>query len=111
LRIAWSVSHNGNGHELRFRWEEHGGPPVVVPTREGFGSTLLKTAFAKTGLDYAPDGFCCEIEANVRLSTFGGKADVGIALRNVRFHPNRTFTRLPIWRRIDNGSQPPTAEI
>src|SRR5262249_9509557 len=65
VRIAWSVSNDGHGHELRFRWEEHGGPPVVVPTREGFGSTLLKAAFAKSHMDYAPDGFSCEIEANV----------------------------------------------
>jgi two-component sensor histidine kinase len=68
VRIAWSVSNNGNGAELKFRWEEHGGPPVVVPTREGFGSTLLKAAFAKTRMDYAPDGFSCEIEANVANS-------------------------------------------
>jgi two-component sensor histidine kinase len=68
VRIAWSVSNNGNGAELKFRWEEHGGPPVVVPTREGFGSTLLKAAFAKTRMDYTPDGFSCEIEANVANS-------------------------------------------
>jgi two-component sensor histidine kinase len=65
VRIAWSVSNNGNGHELRFCWEEHGGPPVVVPTREGFGSTLLKATFARSRMDYAPAGFSCEIEANV----------------------------------------------
>jgi two-component sensor histidine kinase len=65
VQITWSVSNNGNGHELRFRWEEHGGPPVAVPTREGFGTTLLKAAFAKSRMDYAPHGFSCEIEANV----------------------------------------------
>jgi len=63
VRIAWSVSNNGNGRELKFRWKEHGGPPVVVPTREGFGTTLLKAAFAKSRMDYAPDGFCCEIRS------------------------------------------------
>jgi two-component sensor histidine kinase len=65
VRIEWSVTNNGHGRDLIFRWEEHGGPPVVVPTREGFGSTLLKAAFAKTRIDYASDGFCCEIEAYV----------------------------------------------
>jgi len=65
VRIAWSVSNNGRGHELRFRWDERGGPPVVVPTREGFGSTLLKATFAKSRMDYAPDGFSCEIQAYV----------------------------------------------
>ena len=65
VRIAWSVSNNGNGHVLKFRWKERGGPTVVVPTREGFGSTLLKAAFEKTCMDYAPDGLSCEIETNV----------------------------------------------
>src|SRR5262249_46156363 len=65
VRIAWSVSNNGRGHELRFRWEERGGPPVVVPTREGFGSTLLKATFAKSRMDYAPDGLSCELQAYV----------------------------------------------
>jgi two-component sensor histidine kinase len=65
VRVAWSVANNGNGRDLTFRWQEHGGPPVVIPTREGFGSALLKAAFARTRVDYAPDGFSCEIEAKV----------------------------------------------
>ena len=68
VRIAWSVSSNGDGRDLKFRWEEHGGPRVAMPTREGFGSSLLKAAFARTRMDYAPDGFCCEIEAPVANS-------------------------------------------
>jgi two-component sensor histidine kinase len=47
VRIAWSVLNNAHGQELKFRWEEHGGPRVVMPTREGFGSSLLKAAFEK----------------------------------------------------------------
>jgi len=65
VRIAWSVSNNAHGQALKFRWEEHGGPRVVMPTREGFGTSLLKAAFEKTRMDYAPDGFCCDIEAHV----------------------------------------------
>jgi two-component sensor histidine kinase len=82
VQIAWSVSNNGSGHVLKFRWEEHGGPPVVVPTREGFGSTLLKAAFAKTRMDYAPNGFSCEIEANVAI---GPIADIPSCSAHVRF--------------------------
>ena len=65
VRIAWTVSNNGKGHVLKLRWEEHRGPPVVMPTKEGFGSTLLKAAFAKTYMDYASEGFSCEIETTV----------------------------------------------
>jgi two-component sensor histidine kinase len=63
--LSWSASANGSRHELKFRWQEHGGPAVVVPTREGFGSTLLKATFARSRMDYAPGGISCEIEANV----------------------------------------------
>lgn len=65
VRVAWSISRNGSGRDLTFRWQEHDGPPVVMPTREGFGSALLKAAFARTRVDYAPEGFSCEIEAKV----------------------------------------------
>jgi two-component sensor histidine kinase len=50
VQEAWSVSTNGSGRILKFRWEERKGPPVAVPTREGFGSTLLKATFAKRAL-------------------------------------------------------------
>jgi hypothetical protein len=56
-----------------------------VPTKESFGSTLLKAAFEKKRMEYAPEGFPCEV--NVRywpladissaphMSASRGKAD------------------------------------
>jgi len=46
---------------LTFDWVESGGPAVVQPARQGFGSRLLALRAAgqtqaKTSVDYAPDG-------------------------------------------------------
>lgn len=51
---------------LRLIWQEHDGPPVVPPTREGFGSRMIQTVLqadleAKVEFDYRPAGVRCEI--------------------------------------------------
>jgi hypothetical protein len=45
-----------------FKWRGRDGPPVVAPTRHGFGSTLLKAVFPNILLEYAMEGFSCEID-------------------------------------------------
>jgi hypothetical protein len=55
---------NGN-NKLGFKWQESGGPPVVVPTRQGFGTTLVKTTFPDARIDYAVEGLSCEIDIPV----------------------------------------------
>jgi two-component sensor histidine kinase len=44
---------------LVLAWRETGGPPVVPPSRRGFGSTLLQHSIAggRVHLEFAPDGF------------------------------------------------------
>lgn len=58
------------GIEPRFRlvWAERGGPPVVAPTRRGFGTRLVETILPRdlsgtATLDFAPEGLACTIEA------------------------------------------------
>ena len=51
-----------------FVWRERGGPPVVAPTREGFGSRVIKTSLAddfggSVELAYEPTGFICTLTA------------------------------------------------
>ena len=41
---------------------------VAAPTREGFGTMLLKGAFGGTRMDFAPEGLRCEID--VPLANF-----------------------------------------
>lgn len=49
-----------NGDRLRLEWRERGGPPVVPPTRRGFGTALIERSLKAEGgvavSDYAPDG-------------------------------------------------------
>jgi PAS domain S-box-containing protein len=57
----------GEGH-VRIVWSESGGPPVLSPTRRGFGSRLLQRGVAgeleaKVALDFAADGLVCTIHA------------------------------------------------
>jgi two-component sensor histidine kinase len=62
INIAWAVRGAEGGRVLSFHWQERGGPPVVAPTRRGFGTTLLKATFGDVRFDYAPEGLMCEID-------------------------------------------------
>jgi PAS domain S-box-containing protein len=59
--VSWTITRQSNNNKLEFKWRESGGPPVVVPTRHGFGTTLLKAAFPDARIDYAVEGLSCEI--------------------------------------------------
>ena len=62
IDIAWAVRGDDGGRVLSFRWQERGGPPVVTPSRRGFGTTLLKATFGDVRFDYAPEGLMCDID-------------------------------------------------
>jgi len=62
VSISWSVIPDGKDHVLKFQWQERGGPVVSAPTREGFGTALLKDTFDEARIDYAPEGLRCEID-------------------------------------------------
>jgi two-component system CheB/CheR fusion protein len=44
LAVTWSTHDDGAGAVLTFDWTETGGPPVITPTRRGFGTTLIERA-------------------------------------------------------------------
>ncbi|WP_454796972.1 response regulator [Novosphingobium lindaniclasticum] len=56
VTLDWSLK----GQVLSLAWSEHGGPPVSVPERRGFGSTLIENSMAGDGArisaEYAPEG-------------------------------------------------------
>lgn len=77
---AWSNDHGavtvewthraGPEEELRLHieWREHGGPPVIVPTRRGFGSRLIERGLAselqgRVELAFDPAGLRCIVDA------------------------------------------------
>ena len=60
--ITWTAV----GQRVQLQWLEAGGPPVMAPTRKGFGSVLIERAFPPTAaprsvVDYRSDGLYFEI--------------------------------------------------
>jgi PAS domain S-box-containing protein len=66
VEVAWRVVLEGGG-ELQLTWTESGGPPVVPPTRTGFGSRLIQRSLAhdlggETSIEYRPQGVIAAIK-------------------------------------------------
>ncbi len=62
--IVWGDA----GGVLDLSWRERGGPPVVTPTRRGFGTRLLQRSLAAElggacTITFAPEGVVCQITA------------------------------------------------
>jgi two-component sensor histidine kinase len=55
---------------FKFMWTEHGGPPVVVPSRKGFGTAIIIDAakqFAQNvSMNYDPNGLRYELQVPLR---------------------------------------------
>ena len=70
VRIAWNVAVKQGGTRLCLSWQEAGGPPVMPPTRRGFGSRLIERSLARdlgnaVVLTFAPTGVCCTLETDL----------------------------------------------
>lgn len=67
--IDWTVS-DGAVPRVQLRWEEVDGPPVVAPSRTGFGSRLIRNlsndAAAEVMMNFAPGGFVCTFDLPLR---------------------------------------------
>ena len=61
VTVLWARDQEG----VRLDWRETNGPPVTPPSRTGFGSRLLKTAFpahfGETSIAFEPNGVECQI--------------------------------------------------
>ena len=65
---AAAVEADDSATHLRFCWREDGGPPVVPPTRRGFGSRLIERSLARdldgrVTIHFEPKGVVCTIAA------------------------------------------------
>lgn len=70
VEVTWGV----DARDFSFRWQEFDGPPVVPPTRSGFGSRMIEKALAgyfdgKATIDYPPQGVVFSLEAPVAALT------------------------------------------
>jgi two-component sensor histidine kinase len=83
VEVSWSIEPDQSGSVLKFRWQESGGPPISPPTRQGFGSQLLRGIFSDVSLEYPVEGLRCEIAvhlvaANRRVSPQGSQAELSL---------------------------------
>ncbi|WP_165842933.1 sensor histidine kinase [Phenylobacterium deserti] len=70
--IRWWLARSPDGPRLRLMWRESGGPPVVPPSRRGFGSRLLESGLARelqgaVRLEFPSTGVICHIDAPAPL--------------------------------------------
>jgi PAS domain S-box-containing protein len=65
VAVRWQVQSN-NGRSLHLSWREVGGPHVVAPTTQGFGSVLIEQSLRAHGgevsITYAESGVTCQID-------------------------------------------------
>lgn len=67
IDIVWQITDSDEGKLFTLRWEESGGPLVVMPAQTGFGSVVLEEMLAmslgaKTCVDYAKTGLVWTLE-------------------------------------------------
>jgi PAS domain S-box-containing protein len=76
--IQWSVEGEAPEARFKFQWQERDGPPVVAPTRKGFGSLLLEKLAsqdfgAQPNIIFAPNGLSYSIDASLPTMTAGNQ--------------------------------------
>ena len=67
LEVTWSVEGTAGGQRMHWTWNEYDGPPVALPTREGFGMSLLRQllayqARAEVDIAFDPDGLRISVD-------------------------------------------------
>jgi len=72
IEIFWEMDETG----FHFRWQEIDGPPVVEPSRSGFGSRMIEKALAGyfqgvTKIIYHPAGVVFTLDAPIEAMTAG----------------------------------------
>ena len=67
VALSWRVDEIEGVPQFRLRWQESGGPPVVAPSRRGFGSRLIERTFPAAGgraeSAYLPTGLVFTLDA------------------------------------------------
>ena len=62
IAVAWNSTSDGR---LVLRWNETGGPPVTMPTHEGFGTRvvakMVQQSKGEVRFDWRPEGLACEV--------------------------------------------------
>ncbi|MFZ0269979.1 sensor histidine kinase [Caulobacter sp.] len=76
-RVVLAWTYDAATRDLALTWTETGGPPVVAPTRRGFGSRLIERSLrgelkGAATMDYRPEGLVCAMRATLSDPVEGG---------------------------------------
>lgn len=67
VALSWRIDEIDGAAQFRLRWQESGGPPVVAPSRRGFGSRLIERTFpsaqGRAESAYLPSGLLFTLDA------------------------------------------------
>ncbi len=85
VTVRWEVVKTQAGPRFRLRWVESDGPPCAEPTREGFGTRLVRAAFvsefdATTRLTFPTEGVRFELDADASQILIDGGGGAGTAV-------------------------------
>lgn len=72
IEVGWSVGDKNGERALLCDWKEYAGPRVTPPTRDGFGSMILKRVLsqqirAEVKVDFAPEGFRLQMAVPLQI--------------------------------------------
>ena len=67
VSVQWRWLQNGSHDRLLIEWQETGGPPVLAPSRSGYGTSIIRELIpfelgGEVELSFAPDGAKCRLE-------------------------------------------------
>jgi two-component system, chemotaxis family, CheB/CheR fusion protein len=66
VSVKWTVEERPDSAALRVERTERGGPSVAAPTREGFGSRLLRESLpGTTKIEYPTSGLRCLMHIDI----------------------------------------------
>jgi PAS domain S-box-containing protein len=70
VSVTWHGPPGGEAGPLIITWREIGGPPVVAPSRSGYGTSLIRNLIphelgGKVDLAFSSEGLCCRMEIPV----------------------------------------------
>lgn len=104
--MAWETSQG----MTELTWRETGGPPVLAPTRQGFGSKLIPAALppdlGRAEVNYAPEGGQCLSPVQVVRTSRLKYNHLSFPINRLNHSPSRLAERSiyrPVYTKLIGG--------